>query len=112
MSSTPSPQPVERQIDWVRATFAGSIAGGVLWAVVVKAMSILDKALSMEVRLAVAAGGVFVPVLVVGLVLYRLARWPAVRTWAVALFIAPCTGLVLLLFMFAIGLPELLTRRS
>ncbi|GAB7145730.1 hypothetical protein [Mycobacterium riyadhense] len=111
MSSTPPPQAHERQIDWLRAAFAGAIAGGVLWAVVIKVLSILDKALSMEVRLAYAAGGVFVPVLVVGLVLYRLARRPAVRVYAVALFIAPCTGLVLLLFMFAIGLPELLTGR-
>lgn len=110
MSSIPQSQPPERQIDWVRAAFAGSVAGGVLWGIVVKVLSILDKTLSMDIRLLYAVGGVCLPVLISGLVIYRLVRRPAVRTYAVALLIAPCTGLLLLLSLFVIGLPGMLTR--
>jgi len=110
MSSIPQPQLPERQIDWVRAAFVGSVAGGVLWGVIVKVLSTLDKTLSMDIRLLYAAGGVCLPVLICGLLIYRLVRRPAVRTYAVALLIAPCTGLVLLLSLFVIGLPGMLTR--
>ena len=110
MSSIPQAQPPERQIDWVRAAFTGSVAGGVLWGIVVKVLSILNKTLSMDIRLLYAAGGVCLLVLLSGLVIYRLVRRRAVRTYAVVLLIAPCTGLFLLLLLLAIGLPGMLTR--
>lgn len=112
MSSAPRHPPAsEHQIDWVRATFTGAIAGGVLWAVVVKVLTILDKALSVQVRFACAVGGFCVPVLAVGLVWYWLARRSAVRTYAVALLIAPGTGLVLMLILLVLGIPGLSTKQ-
>lgn len=112
MSSKPQHPPADgHQIDWVRAAFAGSIAGGVLWAVVIKVVTILDKTLSVQVRLGFAVGAGCLPLLVAGAVWYWLARQSAVRTYAAALLIAPCTGLVLMLILLALGVPDLLTRR-
>ncbi|CAM3021232.1 hypothetical protein BST27_06785 [Mycobacterium intermedium] len=100
------------QIDWVRATFGGAIAGGVLWAVVVKMSTILDKSLSTQLRVVYSVGGGCLPILLIGVVLLRWASRSSTRTAAVAMLIAPCTGVVLVaLLLVFFGLPSLLTGR-
>lgn len=111
MSSAPPPEADERQIDWVRAAFAGSVAGGILWAVILRVSALLDKGLTMDIRLAYSIAGVCLPVVVFGFLSYRRAQRPATRTYAVASLIAPCTGAVVLVLAFATGLPGLLTSR-
>jgi hypothetical protein len=111
MSSAPPPQADERQIDWVRAAFMGSVAGGILWSVILRVSALLDKGLTMDVRLACSIAAVCLPVVLVGFVSYRRAQRSATRTYAVASLIAPCTGAVVFILAFATGLPGLLTSR-
>lgn len=92
-----------KRIDWVRATFAGAVGGGVLWAVVVRLLALGSGHVSMAVRAAWVLGGVCGLLLLLGVLLFRFAAGNLGRTYAVAMLIAPCLGLGLLLVLLVLG---------
>src|ERR1700742_2978774 len=100
MSSPPSPPTDDGQIDWVRAAFVRSVAGGILWAVILRVSALLDKSLTMDLPLAYSIAGVCLPLVLIGSLSYRRAQRSVTRTYAVASLIAPCTGAVVLVLAF------------
>ncbi|MDH6196412.1 putative membrane protein [Mycobacterium frederiksbergense] len=88
-------KPSAVSIDWVRAITAGSVLGGVSWAVVMRLM-VADGAYCAGTILCIAA---LLSVVVVGAG-GLLHRFSAQRTAGVAIILAPLTGwLAILIFV-------------
>lgn len=88
------------QIDWVRASFIGAIAGGVVWAAIIKLISFEFGGLAWQARSLIVAGVVNAVVLVVSWVLWRSA---ARKTLAAALWIVPFIGVAFFATVIVVG---------
>lgn len=84
-------------VDWIRATFTGSIAGGFLWAVMAKAMSVIaHEHISMRFFYTFVSE-VSVAIIALGVVLFFCARTTFWRNSAIGIILAPLTGWSILL---------------
>jgi hypothetical protein len=111
MEADDAPKQPEYRINWSRAVFVGAIAGGVLWALVIRVAAGTGDATPMSMRLVYAIAMVCLPVGLLGIWMYRGSADVPARTIAVATLIAPATGLFPLLTLAVPGfLPELFGR--
>lgn len=103
-TATPESHP-SNQIDWVRASFVGAITGGVLWAIITRALSVLDPVLPILHRLIYTVGGTAFPVVILGLALYRT---DTKRSYGVAMLLALCFGLIPVLLVSVLDIPDMI----
>ncbi|MEB3981670.1 hypothetical protein OQ968_10375 [Mycobacterium sp. 663a-19] len=90
---------MKEPVDWVRAVFSGAIIGGVLWAIMVKMLSVITHE-HMPMRDVYT----FLPVvssivLIAGIVVCIFSRHSFWRSIAVGIILAPLTGWSILLFV-------------
>jgi hypothetical protein len=90
---------VKQPIDWIRAVFFGAISGGFLWAIMVKALSVITHEHVPTHDLYTFFSSVSLCVLVIGVVLYLWTKTSLWRSTAVGIIIAPLTGWSILLFV-------------
>jgi hypothetical protein len=90
---------MKEPVDWIRAVFSGAIMGGLLWAIMVKALSVLTHG-----HMSIRDFYTFLPlvslvVLLTGLILYIYSKNSFWRSTAIGVILAPLTGWSILLFV-------------
>jgi hypothetical protein len=91
------------QINWVRATFVGAIAGGVVWAVIIKLISFEFGGMAWQARSFLVAGVVNAVLLMISWLRWRSATDERSRSLAAALWIVPFIGVAFFASIFAMG---------
>lgn len=92
-----------RQIDWVRATFIGAIVGGVVWAMIIKLISLEVPEMPWQTRSFLIAGVVNAVLLGVSWLLWRRSSDERGKSLAAALWIVPFIGVAFFASIFTIG---------
>jgi hypothetical protein len=91
------------RIDWVRATFTGAMLGGLVWAVIIKLISLEHPEMPWQGRTLLIAGVVNAVLLIAGSLVWRSAVSENSRTLAAALWIVPFIGIAFFATIFVIG---------
>ncbi|KZS69260.1 MAG: hypothetical protein K2X56_04630 [Mycobacterium pseudokansasii] len=98
---------MKEPIDWIRATFTGAIAGGFLWAIMLKAISIATHEHFAAGDFYRFVSWVSLILIVTGVALYFGAKGAAWRGTAIGIILAPLTGWSILLFVnLLLGFPS------
>jgi hypothetical protein len=102
---------MKQPVDWIRAVFTGAISGGMLWATMVKALSVIGHEHPATRDLYIFFSSVSLCVLTIGIALYLRTKTTRWRSTAVGIIIAPLTGWSVLWFVtVTLVVPYQLTR--
>ncbi|WP_204903380.1 hypothetical protein [Mycobacterium riyadhense] len=88
---------MKEPVDWVRATFTGAIAGGFLWAIIAKAMSVIEHGHISTRFFYTFVSQTSLAIVAVGVILFFGTRTSFWRTLALGVILAPLTGWSILL---------------
>ncbi|SOJ55785.1 hypothetical protein MSIMFB_03264 [Mycobacterium simulans] len=88
---------MKEPVDWIRATFTGAIAGGFLWAIMAKAMSVIAHEHISTRFFYTFVSETSLAIVTVGVILFLCTRTSFWRTLALGVILAPLTGWSMLL---------------
>jgi hypothetical protein len=91
------------EIDWVRATFVGAVAGGVAWAVIILLITTEFGDMSGQARAVLVIGAVNAGLLLASWLLWRSPKGKQGKTLAAALWIVPFIGAAFYASIFAVS---------